>query len=34
MVGSAVAVSIGLVIYVLRKAWATRKAHRLQQSID
>ena len=34
MVGSAVAVSIGLVIYVLRKAWDTRRAHRLQQSID
>ena len=34
MVGSAVAVSIGFVIYVLRKAWTTRKAHRLQQSID
>jgi transporter, basic amino acid/polyamine antiporter (APA) family protein len=34
MLGSAVAVSIGLVIYVLRKAWATRKAHRLQESID
>lgn len=34
MVGSAVAVSIGFVIYVLRKAWDTRRAHRLQQSID
>ena len=34
MLGSAVAVTIGICIYMIRKGWVAYRAQRFQQSID